>query len=189
MSDHIPPADLSYWDDVQSFTLTEAAWLWCGLEPPHDGLEFMPNYGISLKPHPVIQGLPARGQRAARAMWKDIWDHESDNRLLILTEWPDTHYKIPRKYLREWADKRGEKPSFLFPERRIQASERLTLEGALQIISALAKAVDSRWKPGNPAPYGMVKRLAEVAGSVGLRLDRNTIGKYLKEAGNKNISA
>lgn len=120
-----PPADFAYWDTVQSFTLTEAAWLWCGLEPPDDGLEFMPKLrgGISPHPkirdltangfqsHPKIPGLPARGHRAARAMWLDI----TQSRLVILTDGPDRRYRIPRTYLCVWAGERGEVPRFLSP--------------------------------------------------------------------------
>lgn len=107
-----PQADYSYWDTVPSFTMTEAAWLWCGLEPPDSGREWMPKLGKGITPHPTIPGLPAKGQRYARAMWTDI----RQGRLVILTEPPDTRYLIPRVCLRAWADKRGEFPRFLFPD-------------------------------------------------------------------------
>lgn len=107
------PADFSYWDTVERFTLTEAAWLWCDLEPPDDGFQHMPILGKGIKPHPVIDGLPAKGNRAARAMWRDI----AQGRLIILTEWPDTQYLIPRTYLRAWAEIYSDlRPRFLFQD-------------------------------------------------------------------------
>lgn len=54
------PADFTYWDTVEYFTLTEAAWLWCDLEPPARGFEFMPVLGKGIKPHPLISNLPAK---------------------------------------------------------------------------------------------------------------------------------
>lgn len=106
-------ADFPYWDTVERFTLTEAAWLWCDLEPPDDGIQHMPILGKGIKPHAVIAGLPAKGQRAARAMWSDI----EQGRLIILTEWPDTRYLIPRAYLRPWAETYSDfRPRFLFQD-------------------------------------------------------------------------
>lgn len=109
-------ADFNNWDKRESFTLTEAAWLWCGLEPPDDGIKHMPMLGKGIQPHPVIKGLPAKGERAARAMWGDI----TEGKLVILTEWPDTRYMIPRSYLRSWAESYSKfRPLFLFEELRI----------------------------------------------------------------------
>lgn len=106
-------ADFSYWDTVEWFTLTEAAWLWCDLEPPDDGIQHMPILDKGIEPHPVIAGLPAKGHRAARAMWNDI----KQGRLIILTEYPDTRYLIPRAYLRAWAETYSDfRPRFLFQD-------------------------------------------------------------------------
>lgn len=111
------PADFSYWDTVEHFTLTEAAWLWCDLEPPARGFEYMPAFGQGVKPHPLIPNLPAKGDRAARAMWQDATESETTNRLIWLTNYPDTRYLFPRPYLRAWAENHSDyRPRFLFPE-------------------------------------------------------------------------
>jgi len=67
-----PKADLAYWQKAQNFTLTEAAWLWCDIEPPDRGLERMPRIGGGFKPHPLIPELPARGDHFARTLWREI---------------------------------------------------------------------------------------------------------------------
>jgi hypothetical protein len=108
-----PNADLAYWQKVQRFTLTEAAWLWCGIEPPARGLECMPLIGKGFQPpHPLIPGLPARGDTIARALWRDI----KASKLFITTDHPDRpYYLIPRSDLHAWAEQHGDKPPFLFP--------------------------------------------------------------------------
>lgn len=122
-----PAANFAYWSTVDRFTLTEAGWLWCGLEPPADGLEFMPLLGKGIAPHPVIPNLPAMGQRAARAMWLDI----KESRLVILTDHPDPRYRIPREYLRAWAIQHGPwRPRFLFPDEIATKPKRRVTERA-----------------------------------------------------------
>lgn len=167
-------ADFTYWDTIEGFTLTEAAWLWCELEPPYDGIEFMPTVGNGIPPHPVIKDLPARGQHAARAMWQDI----TQNRLIILTDWPDTRYKIPRKYLRLWAEERGGyKPLFLFQELRDEKQSDLSLEGALMVIAALVKLAQPQRDPDKRS-YGLIPKIEQA----GCNLEKKTIGKYLNSA-------
>lgn len=174
-------ADLAFWDSVDVFSIHEVAWLWCELDPLedthiatsdlhlHQALRFSPN-------------LPSKGARVQRAISRDYQLKRTNDEY----GWAGKYHRAD---LRAWAERQGYTPLFLFPELRPENQAGLSLEGALQVIAALARAVDPRWKPGQPAPHGMVKRLTEVAGNLNLRLDRNTIGKYLKVAGNKNISA
>lgn len=105
------PADFARWDYRDRFTLTEAAWLWCGKEPPASGVEYMPALGKGIQPHPVIKNLPALGYDFANAAWKAI----CDGSLIILTKFPDKHYKIPRAYLKKWVEQNfPDRPRFLF---------------------------------------------------------------------------
>lgn len=121
------PADFTYWDTVENFTLTEAAWLWCDLEPPERGFEHMPALGKGIKPHPLISNLPAKGDRAARAMWQDATESETTNRLIWITNSPDTRYLFPRPYLRAWAENHSDyRPRFLFPEVGKPSKPRIT---------------------------------------------------------------
>ncbi len=182
MSEHQPLANLDFWDTVNHFTLIQIAWLWCGLEPPvenddddgddGDGDGDEENEGPD---------APILGQRIRLKLFRMMQNH-----CFPLYK----GFMLHRVDLREWAKNHTYKPMFLFPELRPPAKQTgLSMDVALQVVAALAKAMDPRWNPGQPAPHGMVKKLTEVAGILGLRLDRNTIGKYLKEAGNKNISA
>lgn len=169
MIKHQPLANLDFWDTVNLFNLSQIAWLWCGLEPPveNDDDDELPD-------------APVLGERVRSKLTRMMFNHC----------FPIYGFKLHRVDLREWAKKHTYKPMFLFPELRPPEKQAgLSMDVSLQVIAALAKAMDPRWNPGRSAPHGMVKRLTEVAGSLGLQLDRNTIGKYLKEAGNKNISA
>lgn len=172
MSEHQPLANLCFWDTVNQFNLDQIAWLWCGLEPPvqnDDDDDEEPPYA------------PVLGERIRSELFRRM-----RNDCFPIYK----GFKLHRVDLREWAKKHTYKPMFLFPELRPPEKQAgLSMDVALQVIAALAKAMEPRWNPGQPAPHGMVKRLTEVAGILSLRLDRNTIGKYLKEAGNKNISA
>jgi len=94
-----------------------------------------------------------------------------------------------RSDLRDWAERNGYKPLFLFPELRPLSQAGLSLNGALQMIAAMATALDRRWTPGRQAPHGMAKKIVEAAGVLGLQLNRNSVGKYLRESGNKKTSA
>lgn len=176
------PADLAFWDSVNIFSIHEVAWLWCELDPPEH--KDIPTSDPHLRHQALLSSpkLPSKGARVQKAILRD--------RQLKPTEdeegWPGDYHRAD---LRAWAERQGYAPLFLFPELRPEKPAGLSLEGALHVIAALARAVDSRWNPGQNAPHGMAKRLVEVAGNLNLRLDRNTIGKYLKAAGNKNISA
>ena len=186
MTDKIP-ADLAFWDEQELLTTNEIAWLWCGLEPPKQGRMYWSGEGLPGRPpDPPL----SRAEIIVHAILSANKDPSDPLKQV------DSHSEkingtiaFRRADLRAWAERQGFKPLFLFPELRPENQTGLSLEGALQVIAALARAVNSRWNPGQTAPYGMVKGLTEVAANLNLRLDRNTIGKYLKVAGNKNISA
>ena len=152
---------------MDEFTLTEAGWLWCSLEPPDSGLTQMPQLGKGIKPHPVIPGLPARGDRVARALWLDI----KNSKLVILSDPTDDYYRIPRVCLRTWAEQRNHRPPFLFPELRAQARNSLNLDDALQIIDVLA-SMQKR--------HGLIANIERAIQQAGGNLNRNSISKYLK---------
>lgn len=87
----------------------------------------MPALGKGIKPHPLISNLPAKGDRAARAMWQDATESETTNRLIWITNFPDTRYLFPRPYLRAWAENHSDyRPRFLFPEVGKPSKPRIT---------------------------------------------------------------
>lgn len=180
MSEHQPLANLDFWDTVNHFTLIQIAWLWCGLEPPVENDDDDGDDGDGDEENEGPDA-PILGKRIRLKLFRRMQNH-----CFPLYK----GFMLHRVDLREWAKNHTYKPMFLFPELRPPTKQTgLSMDVALQVVAALAKAMDPRWNPGQPAPHGMVKKLTEVAGILGLRLDRNTIGKYLKEAGNKNISA
>ena len=171
------PADFPYWDTVDRFTLTEAAWLWCDLEPPDDGVQHMPVLGKGIQPHPVIKGLPAKGGRAARAMWSDI----EQGRLIILTEWPDTRYLIPRVYLRAWAETYSVfRPRFLFQDaakpKKPRISER---EAEHKRWRTCAEEVKTERKLHGKPPLKKTGLAQEVKGRLSLHDSIETVRKIV----------
>ena len=158
------PANFAFWDTVSDFDINDIGYLWCGIEPPS---KFQ------------WASLPKMGVIALRTIKAAMKNGE-------LPPAPTQSY--PRDTLRTWVESYNlYRPRFLFPP--APARTDLTLETALDLIAILAKAADPRWIPGQAIPHGMGSKLAKVGDSLGLQFHRNTIGKYLKEAGNKNISA
>ena len=153
------PANFAYWDTVHEFLQQEIGWLWCGLEPPGP-------QGKSSTP--AI--LPMMGQRIFADMNAAIKKKE-------LSAMP----RYPRDVLRSWAEQQNYQPSFLYPELRSQAQSSLNLDGALQIIDALAGMIrQEKWREGTEreAVYGFAKTIEES----GCNLPAKLIGKYLKLA-------
>lgn len=168
-------ADFPYWDTVERFTLTEAAWLWCDLEPPDDGIQHMPILDKGIEPHPVIAGLPAKGHRAARAMWNDI----KQGRLIILTEYPDTRYLIPRAYLRAWAETYSDfRPRFLFQDAikppRPRISERKTEH---ERWKTCAEKIKEERNLHGKQPLNKIGLAQEVIDRLSLRVSVETVRK------------
>lgn len=158
------PANFAFWDTVSDFDTNDIGYLWCGIEPPS---KFK------------WADLPKMGVIALRTLQAAIKNGE-------LPPAPTQSY--PRDTLRTWVENYSlYRPRFLFPPPPARTD--LTLETALELIVILAKAADPRWIPGQDLPHGMGKKLGDVADRLGLQCHRNTIGKYLKAAGNKNISA
>lgn len=177
------PANFAYWDSIEEFELTEACWLWCGLEPPtRTRCQSVLAQELNGVPHGK---LPAMGQRVLEAIQTADIDLQFPG--YYFDQWERFHI-FPRADLRTWAKNYSSfRPRFLFPP--TPARTDLTLDTALKLIVILAKAADPRWNPGQAIPHGMATKLVKIADSLGLQLHRNTIGNYLREAGNKNISA
>ena len=175
------PADFTYWDTVEYFTLTEAAWLWCDLEPPARGFEFIPVLGKGIKPHPLISNLPAKGDRAARAMWQDATESETTNRLIWITNFPDTRYLFPRPYLRAWAENHSDyRPRFLFPEVGKPSKPRITerVEEHKRWCACGKEIQQERTKSGTP-PMNKSGLASEVIKRLNLSVSPATVRKRL----------
>lgn len=173
-----PAANFAYWATVNRFTLTEAAWLWCDLEPPADGLQHMPAVGKGIQPHPVIEGLPAMGQRAARAMWLDI----KASRLVILTDPPDPRYRIPRQYLRAWAIEHGPwRPRFLFPDETIARPKHRVTERSDEHArwKGCAAQIRRERERNGDYPFGKESMAREVIERLNLRESVETVRKKI----------
>ncbi len=181
------PINFESWDTVNSFTLEEIPWLWCGLEPPASPSPLhLFNTMITTKaPVQLPPKPPAMGERISLEIAQE---HKNPNPRLKLSIYEGVH-GYSRADLRNWAAEKAFKPPFLFPELRPGKQAGITLDGALAVIAALARTADPRWYPGQHVPHGMAKKITGSAALLGLQLDRNSIGKYLKEAGNKIISA
>lgn len=186
MRDYLP-ANFNFWDSVNIFDFDEASWLWCGLEPP-GGENPVLAFHHAIHGHQVSQSrpvLPAMGQRIYNLILAEMKNPERKLNLVNESGMPG----LTRDQLRNWASGFSYRPLFLFPELRPENQAGLSLDGALLVIAALSTALDKRWKPGASLPYGMAAKITAAANLIGLQLNRNTISKYLKEAGNKINSA
>ena len=157
------PANFAYWDTVHEFLQQEIGWLWCGLEPPGP-------QGKSSTP--AI--LPMMGKRIFAEINAAIQKGQFPSPSLYPRGYP-------RDVLRSWAEQQNYQPSFLYPELRSQAQSSLNLDGALQIIDALAGMIrQEKWREGTEreAVYGFAKTIEES----GCNLPAKLIGKYLKLA-------
>jgi len=169
------PADLDFWDGQDLLTVSEIAWLWCGLEPPKQGRMYWTSEGRPERPpDPPLS-------RAEIIQFELLSSNKDPNDLLKAV---DNH---PRKIvgtiaflrsdLRAWAERQGYQPLFLFPELRPEKQSGLSLGGALAVVDALARLAHPTWDSDKRA-YGLIPRIQQA----GCNLDRRQIGNYLKEA-------
>jgi len=143
-----PPRDPSYslWGGLKDYSLIETAYLWIDLAP--DGEEFHPE-------NPPKRVISIAGKIA------HLLRVESDP-----SDWRD--YRYTRETLIAFANERGEKPPFLFPEVRGDFDNWLRLtgnhpdeglelsSGGYRAIAVFAYCLARQWKPekrGAKNPY------------------------------------
>lgn len=125
--------DFTVWDLRQEFKSHEAAYLWLGLEPNYD----IDHPGCVVSMCAALSEAAQRGELAARNdsgnyVYYNKWGRERS----MYVQYP-TYYS--RNALRQWAERKGQRPLFLFPEDR---ESNFTLRKADdQRIPALLEAI------------------------------------------------
>jgi hypothetical protein len=113
--------DFTAWDLRNEFSDWETAYLWFGFEP---------NYSANYPDHPsnVIGLRAALGEavqrrelvsqveedRSGRYIYHDKWGRERG----IYVAYPPNAARYSRQALKQWAERKGQRPLFLFPEDR-----------------------------------------------------------------------
>jgi len=114
--------DFTVWDLRQEFKDHEAAYLWLGLEPNYD----IDHPGSVVSMRAALGEAVQRGELAARNdsgnyVYYNKWGRERS----MYVQYP-TYYS--RNALRQWAERKGQRPLFLFPEDRIGISNLKTAD-------------------------------------------------------------
>lgn len=135
--------DFSIWDLRNKFTEDETAHLWLGLEPNYKLASWeLPNsvraVSLALTEAKDRGALVAQIEGQTRHVYWDKWGGEHT----IFNAWGEKTY-YTRQALRSWAEQTGQRPLFLFPEDRPQATPS-TVEMASKLLSEHGKKAASK---------------------------------------------
>lgn len=179
MNDH-QLADLEYWDRRELLTVSEIAWLWCGLEPPRQGRMYWKSEG---PPPPPPYPPFSRAETIVHELL--VANKDPRDPLTQVDNHPDKIVGVTaflRADVRAWAERNGYRPAFLFPEiRKEKPMSGKREETYLTLIAALLLRLDD--EDSELAPYALARKLIDSATSAGLETrDEDTYAPILIKA-------
>jgi hypothetical protein len=179
--------DYTFWDGQEEFSQLVAAALCCDIEPEYWTRENPVPPKLREMEKRILQEVKYRDTSRTERVWNQNW-----------REWRTHHIQGERFFgrtkLKTWAETKGLRPPFLFPEDRNESKEdRIradTKESLLVMIALLSRALVEKAGPGagtpeDPTQAFLVRRIQEEAKACkfqGSGLSPSNLNLRLKEA-------
>lgn len=160
--------DFSIWDQISDFRVDEAAYLWCGMEPPPTGTY-----------EPMLRVVEKVMHRILAAIQNGEFPSEEEGKTVRLDKpYELINFRLSRAALRRWAENQNDGfcPLFLFPEIRQQDPAKPLARHAQNPPPAIVEPSERKYE-----------NLLKTFGLL-IRLYANKGGKKYRTADDPNVS-